>query len=448
MGESRAGIFKDVGTMRELGQETKQPKDTAEASDKTEGKSLSNDITKQDYDNARKSSEQNSSLPAVALPSLSVDVPADNSKAATMKPAKVIEVPKSDELDSPDWHKHVEHPRGLPGEYMPVVSPRMTPDARVLAALNKIDQAEMKQRIEELSGNREVVINGKKTTLESRSTYGTGYEQGLQYFKEKFEKEGYAVTIDDYTRNGETYHNLRAMKLGQSKPNEIVMYGAHIDSTAGYPWDYEPKAPGADDDGSGAVALSEIAHAIKDLPLDRTVVFSMFSGEEEGLWGSRAMAELYKQSQKSVSEDLEKTGVDLRDGKDGLGKIVAMYQMDMIGYAKDSNTIESHDTTSDAPSHKLTEVLAQAQQCYNLDLKVYGAHNEGLTNRSDHYPFLRNGIPAVLVIEPYDSTDNFNPNYHSTQDTVDKINFPYLVNVTKLLTAAGVDLAGLRPATK
>jgi Zn-dependent M28 family amino/carboxypeptidase len=152
------------------------------------------------------------------------------------------------------------------------------------------------------------------------------------------------------------------------------------------------------------------------------------------------MAELYKQAQSEVGKDLTNSGVHTTDG---LGKIVGMYQMDMVGYSPDSNTIESHDTTSDAAAHALTDRLAAAQQKYGLDLKVYGAHNDELTNRSDHYPFFKNGIPAVLVIEPYDTGEN--PNYHSTKDTVDTVNFPYMTNVTKMVAAAGIELAGLRP---
>jgi len=332
----------------------------------------------------------------------------------------------------------------LPGEYLSPVAARASADPRIANALNEISGERMKGKIEEISGSKEITVNGKTEVLDTRSSYGDGYDKALSYFKDQFEKEGYKVAIDSYTRYGETYHNLRAVKLAATKPGEVVMYGAHIDSTAGSPWGFEPKAPGADDDGSGAAALTEIAHAIKNLPMDRTVVFSLFSGEEEGLWGSRAMAELYRQSQADVRKDLSNAGVDLKHETDGLGKIVAMYQMDMVGYNDTgSNTIESHDTTSNAAAHALTDLLAANQQKYGLDLKVYGAHNEGLTNRSDHYPFYKNGIPAVLVIEPYDSTDNFNPNYHSTRDTVEKINVPYLENVTKLVAASGVELAGL-----
>ncbi len=341
--------------------------------------------------------------------------------------SKAIEVPADSELDSEDWRCHNHKPdKNAPGEFMPL-SPRIAPDPRVAEALEQISGERIKDQIAQISGAKEMIIDGKPVRIESRSTYGEGYKQALGFFKDRFEKDGYKVSIDTYTRYGKPYQNLRAVKEGNSKPNEIVMYGAHIDSTAGYPWGgYEPKAPGADDDGSGAAAISEIAHAIKDLPLDRTVVFSLFSGEEEGLWGSRAMAEAYRQ-------ESDKT------------KIVGMLQMDMVGYSPDnSKTVESHDTRSNEAAHQLTNVLNSVVQQYKIDLKVYGAHNDELTNRSDHYPFHKNGVPAILITEPYDTAARENPNYHSTTDTVDKLNIPYITNVSKMAAAAGVELAGLQ----
>lgn len=339
-------------------------------------------------------------------------------------PFRSVEVPPDPEIDRDSWHDHLPYRKGVPGEYLPL-KVRTTGDPRVVEALSTINTIDIRQRLEEISGARETMINGKPTRIESRSTHG-GYERGLDYFKQKFEKDGYKVVVDSYTRWGETYQNLRAIKPGISKPNEVVMYGAHIDSTAGNPYGREPKAPGADDDGSGVVALSEIAEAIKGLPLDRTVVFSLFSGEEQGLWGSRAMVEQYKQTPQT--------------------KIVGMYQLDMIGYSPVSNTVESHDTSNRPANHQLTEILNTVQQKYNIDLKVYGAHNDELNNRSDHYPFLRNNIPAVLISEPYDTASSPNPTYHSSKDTVDQVNIPYVTNVAKLAAAAGVELAGLQSA--
>lgn len=364
-----------------------------------------------------------------------------NTNIAKAENAKVIEVPPLAELDDKSWRCHPEHKTGLPGEYLPRVRQQEAPDPRVAAALDNIKAEDVQKRINELSGKEEAVIEGKPVRIESRSTYG-GYENGLQYMKDKFEKAGFKVVEDTYTKSGETFHNLRAIKLGNTKPNEVVLYGAHIDSTAGNPWEgAEPQAPGADDDGSGSVALSEIAGAMKDLPLDRTVVFALFSGEEQGLWGSRAMAEMYKQGKDQVSSDLDKLGVQNASSKT---KIVGMYQMDMVGYAPKGNTLESHDTSDNQADHHLTDILNANQQRYGIDLKVYGAHNDNLNNRSDHYSFERTGVPAVLLSEPYDTADQENPNYHSTNDTADTVNVPYLVNVAKLAAAAGIELAGLQ----
>lgn len=360
------------------------------------------------------------------LPSLTLEA----AKKEATKTFKPVDVPDNPVFDSHDWHKHT-HKKGEPGEFLPRLAKRTAPDPVVADVLSKISESTIKSNIEQLSGATEATVDGKKVKIETRSTYG-GYEQGLQFFKEKFEKDGYTVTLDPYTRRGQTYYNLRAIKPGTTRPDEAVMYGAHIDSTAGWPWAKESKAPGADDDGSGAAAIAEIAHAIKDVPTDRTVVFSMFSGEEQGLWGSRAMAQQYKDAQDSLTQ---------QSGKPT--KIIAMYQMDMIGYAVGSKTVESHDSTDDPKQHALTDLLAAKQQQYNIDVKVYGAHNDELGNRSDHYPFNETGVPAVLITEPFDTANGENPTYHSTRDTADKVNIPFVANVARLATAAGLELAGI-----
>ena len=370
-----------------------------------------------------------------ALPSMSVD---------SRFPLRKIEVPSDPILDSPNWQRPLEYKHGVPGEYMPPFSPvpRSSPDSRVQAAMSTIRTEDIKQELDQLSGNADMIVDGKPVRIESRSTHGEGYNQALEFLKEKFEKDGYQVVIDTYTKSFQEYHNLRAIKVGHSKPNEIVMFGAHVDSTVGNTWSDEAKAPGADDNGSGVAAVTEIAHGMKDLPLDRTVVFSIFSGEEQGLWGSRAMAEQYKQSQSTIGNTMEQAGVS----NSGNSKIIAMYSMDMMGYAPGSNTVESHDTSNQPGPHALTELLNAKVQQYGLDLKVYGAHNDELNNRSDHYNFAKIGVPAVLVSEPYDTAASPNPHYHSTHDVVANLNLPYITNISKMALAAGVELAGLQPA--
>jgi hypothetical protein len=355
-------------------------------------------------------------------------------------PLKVVEVPPDPAIDSPDWHRPLPYRKGVNGEY--VVSglePRTAPDPRVTEALDKISAAEIKSVLEDITGKTEPIINGKPTRIEGRSTLGDHYEPGMEYFREKLAKEGFEVVVDTYTKSGHPYHNLRAIKLGTTKPNEIVMFGSHVDSTTGYGDEEVIRAPGADDNGTGSAAISQMAKALKNLPLDRTVVLSVYSGEEQGLWGSRAMAEQYKQSQSRLGNILSKVGV--ADWKNT--KVIAMYSLDMMGYAPNSNTVEVHDTSDQAGPQALTKLLSDKAQQYKLDLKVYGAHNDELNNRSDHYAWARLGIPAVLVSEPYDTAPEPNPILHTVNDTVEHINIPLVTAITKAATAAGIELAGL-----
>lgn len=356
------------------------------------------------------------------------------------KPLKVVEVPSDPAIDNPDWRRPLPYTKGVPGEYIQSqLEPRTAPDPRVAEALDKIKPEQIKSVLEDISGVNEPVINGKPTRIEGRSTLGDHYEPAMEYFKDKLTNEGYQVVVDTYKKDGHPYHNLRAIKLGSTKPNEIVMFGSHVDSTIGYGDEEVMKCPGADDNGTGSAAITQMAKALKGLPLERTVVLSMYSGEEQGLWGSRAMAEQYKQSQNRLSNLLYNAGVADWKGT----KVVAMYSLDMMGVAPNSNTVEVHDTSDQPGPQALTKLLADKAQQYKLDLKVYGAHNDELNNRSDHYAWQRMGIPAVLVSEPYDTAPEPNGFIHTVNDTVDHINIPLVTNIAKAATAAGIELAGL-----
>jgi hypothetical protein len=399
-------------------------------------------------DSARKALDWTTSAGSQLLESTRSIVGASSTVSLSQdKPLKVVEVPNDPAIDSPDWRRPLPYKKGVPGEYMKDgLEPRTAPDPRVAEALEKIKPEAIKSVLEDISGVNEPIINGKPTRLESRSTLGKSYEPAMDYFKEKLAKEGFQVVVDTYTKNGEEYHNLRAIKLGQTKPNEIVMFGAHADSTLGYGDEPVAKAPGADDNGTGSAAISQMAKALKDLPLDRTVVLSIYSGEEQGLWGSRAMAEQYKQGQNRLASLLSNAGVG--DWKNT--KVIAMYSLDMMGVAPNSNTCEVHDTSNKPGPQALTKLLSDKASQYKLDLKVYGAHNDELNNRSDHYAWQRLGIPAVLVSEPYDTAPQPNEFIHTVNDTVDNINIPLVTNIAKAATAAGIELAGLlntaRPA--
>jgi hypothetical protein len=202
---------------------------------------------------------------------------------------------------------------------------------------------------------------------------------------------------------------------------ECVVIGAHFDhlgyGDVGTRGGDKPGSiyPGADDNGSGTVAVMEAAEAFGALPVrpKRSVVFACFTAEESGLFGSREYA----------SRPLfppEKTA--------------AMLNLDMVGRGKDNRLSISGTGTGDL----LEALIREANAGVGLDLILSKRAGEG----SDHVSFLARKIPALFFCAGDD------PDYHRPSDTVDKILFGNLVKSSRLafLVAAGLASADAMPA--
>ena len=81
--------------------------------------------------------------------------------------------------------------------------------------------------------------------------------------------------------------NVVCIKTGKTNPSEIVVVGAHFDSiSSANGGDSATFAPGAIDNGSGSTTVMTVAKALKDHQNGKTIHFILFSGEEQGLYGS------------------------------------------------------------------------------------------------------------------------------------------------------------------
>ncbi|MGM0636576.1 MAG: M28 family metallopeptidase [Bacteroidota bacterium] len=217
---------------------------------------------------------------------------------------------------------------------------------------------------------------------------------------------------DEY---GDT-ENVLAFIEGSEKPEEILVLSAHYDhlgidddGTIYY---------GADDDGSGTVALLEIAEAFKLAAEDgngpkKSILFLHVSAEEIGLLGSKYYAE-------NPVFPLENTVANLNI--DMIGRTDTEYQAEVdyiyiIGADRISQ--ELHDI-NEAANNEFAEI--------ELDYK-YNAEDEPmrLYYRSDHYNFAKNGIPSIFYFS------GLHEDYHKSTDTADKINYDLMTKRTKLI---------------
>lgn len=306
----------------------------------------------------------------------------------------------------------------------PLVSPGLgVPDSRILSSFAGVTAEGIKQKLYELSGEVEITAGARTGKIASRNSYFRDLEMALAWVEEYYQELGIKVWREPYRRRGRTMYNIVAEIPGLVNPDRVLIIGSHLDSTAGWPWGNESRAPGADDDGSGTVAAMEIARALVNLPLGYTVRFVHFTGEEQGLYGSYA-----------YSDKVAEAKTDL----------VGMIEMDMVGWcAKPGNRLDVHDGRDRNGSHELVAYFAENANRYGINLNVVDTHNHAVDNRSDHAGFLDHGYKAVLVSEEF-TDDGFNPNYHSRRDRADTLNFDFMVEVVKLVIATTADLADLQ----
>lgn len=257
-------------------------------------------------------------------------------------------------------------------------------------------------------------------------------------------------TIDaDYTVTRTRYtHNIVGIVPGRdgALKQSYVAFGAHYDHV-GYaerpPGRDGSGAPGrvadgaeddrvwngADDDGSGTVALMAIARAVATTEPRprRSLLFVWHAGEERGLWGSRHFT------------DAPTVPID---------RVVSQLNVDMIGRNRNDDPGQANTVYvvgSDRISTELHDVNRAANAALPRPLTLdYELNDPGDTEqlyyRSDHYSYAAKGIPVIFF------TTGLHPDYHANTDHVSKIEFDKLARITQLVHATGTRLADLEQA--
>ena len=182
---------------------------------------------------------------------------------------------------------------------------------------------------------------------------------------------------------------------------------------------------GADDDGSGTVAMMALARAFAEGPRPkRSLLFVWHTGEERGRYGS-----LYFADHPSVP----------------IESVVAQLNIDMIGRNRDDKPAEA-DTVYLVGSDRISSELDAVSRAANSSLARPLTFNYELNNphdpeqlyfRSDHYSYAAKGIPVIFF------TTALHPDYHMNTDEVSKIEFDKMARITQLVFETGWRLANL-----
>ena len=220
--------------------------------------------------------------------------------------------------------------------------------------------------------------------------------------------------------------NVAAIIEGSTYPNEYIVLTAHLDHVG---IENGEIFNGADDDGSGSMALLEIAEAFKLAELDgnrpkRSIVILHVSAEEKGLLGSKYYTDnpLYP-----------------------LDETITNLNVDMIGRTDPTRNSNNDEYIYLIGTDRLSTMLHETSEkvnykTVNLELDYrFNAWDDPnrFYERSDHWHFAKNNIPVIFYFS------GTHEDYHQPTDTAEKIRYDLLTKRTRLIFHTAWEIANM-----
>lgn len=282
--------------------------------------------------------------------------------------------------------------------------------------------------------------------MEGRMTGEPGQKKAAQYLKDFYKKNDIAAAKDDgdyyqtvpesYFNSGRTRglkasENVAAFIEGTTHPEEVIVISAHYDHVGVD--DQGNIYNGADDDGSGTVAILEIAKAFAKSKKEgngpkRSLLFLHVTAEEVGLVGSRYYSEnpIFPLENTITNLNIDMIGRITPDKKETPNYIY------LIGSDKLSQEL-----------HDVSEQVAKTYSDLELDYKFNADDDPNrFYYRSDHYNFAKHGIPVIFYF------NGVHEDYHQPTDTADKIEYDLLAKRAQLIFHTAWEVANRKERIK
>jgi hypothetical protein len=251
----------------------------------------------------------------------------------------------------------------------------------------------------------------------TRYSYAANHEDVAVGIAAVFDDIGLTPVSRSFVFNNTTMWNVEATQVGTVYPDSFVIMCAHFDSRSENPY---VLAPGADDNGTGTAAVFVAAEILRDYDFQYSIRYICFDGEEQWLKGSQAY---------------------LRWAEENNLGIVGALNFDMIGYWEPGRTRDLEIAT-DTTSQWLAAAVANAADLYVG--APYQVHLDKNHMWSDHASFWAHGYSALNHEEAWDwSHTDFNPQYHTTHDSIAYIHPDFTVDNVKIGVASLATLARL-----
>ena len=339
----------------------------------------------------------------------------------------------------------------------------------VQAQVDYVDQQKLHQIVKQVSAKnieqdiRKLVSFGTRHTLSETKSDTRGIGAARRWIKSEFEAiskncggclevyfQSDVISGERRIPNPTEVVSVIAVLKGKTDPGRYVIMSGDIDSRVTDPMNATSDSPGANDNASGVAGVLEAARVLTQYRFNGSIVFAALSGEEQGLFGGKIMAEQAKKDGWRIKAVLNNDMIGNIEGINGVinnttARIFAEGTR-QTETAQEARTRRFTGGEVDSPTRNLARYIDWMADRYipNLDtMMIYRLDRFG--RGGHHRPFNDLGYPAVRIME---TNENYNRQHQDLRvengieygDTIDGVNFEYAAKLTAL---NAVSLAGM-----
>jgi hypothetical protein len=274
----------------------------------------------------------------------------------------------------------------------------------------------------------------------------------IDYFTIK--ADGKRITVDSQLGNV-----MATLKGTDPNDDRILIVSGHLDSRVSDVMNSTADAPGANDDGSGVAAMMELTKIMSKHSYPCTIVFVAVTGEEQGLYGARHLAEMAKTEHWNILAMLnnDMIGNSLSSGTRLSDNTKVRVFSETIPYLEtetEAKMRKSISSDNDSPSRQLARYIKTAAEQYVPQLEVELVYrNDRFLRGGDHTPFIQNGFTAIRMCEMNENHDHQHQDIRTENgikygDLPEFMDFDYLRKTTAANLASLANLAWSPKAPK
>src|ERR1700730_796255 len=249
--------------------------------------------------------------------------------------------------------------------------------------------------------------------------------------------------------------DVLAVQKGATDPERVIILTGHIDSRVSDPMNATADAPGADDDASGVAVVIEAARVLSRHKFPATIVYGVLSGEEQGLYGGKVLADYAKAQGWRVEADLNNDIVGATRGQNGV--VDPTRRRVFSEGTRDTETAEEarrrrfEGGENDSASRNVARYAKAVAESYIPHWTVALVYRLDRFGRGgDHSAFNALGLPAVRFTE---NAEDYRHQHQDVRteggveygDTIANVDFAYLAKVTATNALAAASMASAPP---